>query len=269
MKTFKEPLDLFFVQLAGPAHPANSSKQLARLEKLIDTLSTKRKCSDPRDVIYALLGLVTLSDTAKIVPDYGKSIKKVYMDLTRKMMNREGRLDLLCNTYYDDSRHHDPVSTSRLGGRCPSWSVDWSMSRGGESLINYYAPNWHVFYEADGGVLVGDEIFKSDVPSTLVLQGVVFDTIISVSTSLSDLANWQALVRKWIPHPIADLEKGIYIHSGEDMFSAYLRTLLRDVERHRFQMPKGRLNAQLIQSYRKHFRYWLEHPEDDGEFNVD
>ncbi|PQE16327.1 heterokaryon incompatibility protein [Rutstroemia sp. NJR-2017a WRK4] len=254
MKVFKKPIGLFMIKLTDPLRPTNTSKQLVRLENVIETLSSKRKCTDPRDVIYALLGL---------------SVKEVYMDFTRLMMNREGRLDLLCNTYYEDTRHHDPVSISSPGGRCPSWSVDWSMSRRVESLINTYPPNSCVFYDADGGVLVGDEILKSGVPSTLVLQGVVFDTIISVSTSFSDLQNWQALVRKWIPRPITDFEKKVYVHSEEDMLSAYMRTLLRDVEWHSFGMPAGRLNAQQIQSYGKHFRYWLEHPEHDGDFDKD
>ncbi|PQE06682.1 heterokaryon incompatibility protein [Rutstroemia sp. NJR-2017a BBW] len=267
MKAFKEPLDLFFIKFTDPVRNKNTSKQLVPLENVMEMLSSKRKCTDPRDYIYSLLGLVTLSDKERIVPDYGKSVKEVYIDFTRLMMNREGRLDLLCNTYYDDTRHHDPLSISRPGGRCPSWSVDWSMSRKVESLINTYPPNSCVFYDADGGVLVGDEIFMSNDPSTLVLQGVVFDTIISVSTSFSDLQNWQALVRKWIPCPITDLEKKFYVHSEEDVLSAYLRTLLRDLERDTFGMPKGRLDAQQIQSYEKHFRYWLEHPEDDGDFD--
>ncbi|KAM3067243.1 hypothetical protein ACMFMF_009742 [Clarireedia jacksonii] len=274
MKIFKQALGLHMVKLADGLRVAQPRQPLVRLENFIETLSTKRRCSDPRDVIYALLGLVTLEGEVEggIVPDYARGVGEVYLDFTRLMLRgREGRLDLLCNTYfaYTESDGCDPVDTSGLstGGGWPSWSVDWSRSRKVESLINYYPPNSRVFYNADGGVRVGDEIFDDDTPGALILNGVVLDTIISISTSFHDLQDWQSVVRKWIPCPLLDLEKNLYVHSKEDMLSAYLRTLLRDVERHSFGMPKGRLSDEQVLSYRKHFKYWLEHPENDEQFD--
>ncbi|KAI1429990.1 heterokaryon incompatibility protein-domain-containing protein [Xylaria sp. FL1777] len=53
------------------------------------------ECSDDRDRIYALLGLLSVHHTFIIQPDYSKPIKKVYRDLMLEYARSQGSLDVL------------------------------------------------------------------------------------------------------------------------------------------------------------------------------
>lgn len=182
--TAKHAMGLWVYQ---KTHALPNSASLERLENYIESLIPTRTCSDSRDVVYALLGFLNKEAMGKgfMVPDYGKSAGQVYMELTRHMLVFRNQLSTLCNTYFPFSELDEEGKT--IPG--PSWSVDWSKARAPESLINYFPPNHNVglFYHASGITKVGQEIFHEN-PNILSLKGVPFDTIISRSTSYTDLS---------------------------------------------------------------------------------
>jgi hypothetical protein len=63
---------------------------------LLDVLARFRytNSTDPRDNIYALLGLV--SDKLGIEIDYSRPVKDVYMDCMKRLIEHNQNLDLLC-----------------------------------------------------------------------------------------------------------------------------------------------------------------------------
>ena len=90
--------------------------------------------TDPRDRVYALLGIIaspstrfwvapakhgtvmTNGTTPKDFPvDYERSISMVYQDVVKYLINVERNLDSLC-TFQDRRRHNSDV---------PSWALDW------------------------------------------------------------------------------------------------------------------------------------------------
>ncbi|PVI02238.1 HET-domain-containing protein [Periconia macrospinosa] len=53
------------------------------------------RSSDPRDKVYALIGLLDNSVEHSIVPDYNKSVEQVYADLVQSFINIYNHLDVL------------------------------------------------------------------------------------------------------------------------------------------------------------------------------
>lgn len=77
------------------------------------------QCSDPRDRIYALLGLSKdMSMPSPIVPDYTKSIKQVYEEATLHLIREEGNMDVLLDDRAD-----------RADAQFPTWVPDFSVLR--------------------------------------------------------------------------------------------------------------------------------------------
>lgn len=74
-------------------------------------------CSDPKDRIYALLGL-TRDGPSPIVPDYSKSVRQVYEEATLHLIQEEGNIDVLLDERLD-----------RANAVFPSWVPDLTLLR--------------------------------------------------------------------------------------------------------------------------------------------
>ncbi|KAB2570701.1 Heterokaryon incompatibility protein 6 [Lasiodiplodia theobromae] len=120
-------LTYFWDSLDNSAHiPAFS----CILDDLRDGLASGYfKASDPRDVIYAFLGLHPRA-TELISPHYSWSVEDVYVDAAMAVVEETGDLGLLgiCDSLY---HHHQPTSTTNL----PSWVPDWSQANRLSSLF--------------------------------------------------------------------------------------------------------------------------------------
>ncbi|KAF4785924.1 heterokaryon incompatibility [Colletotrichum scovillei] len=115
-----------------------------RSAHIIDMLARARQleASDPRDKIFALLGISTNVDLDNrlMAVDYGKSKAEVQTDLARYIMEEHKSLDIL--SYVD----HSINGLSSLHGfgqadALPSWVPDWDASQAarGQRLMAMYA----------------------------------------------------------------------------------------------------------------------------------
>lgn len=100
------------------------------LEALISVTQTKYQSSDQRDKVYSLLGLAADCQDISTVPrdlfpDYGISVKQVYLKVSRYLIKKTGSLALLSRTRGTDGsltrrrRQYDFYDF-------PSWLPDWS-----------------------------------------------------------------------------------------------------------------------------------------------
>ncbi|KAH6716564.1 heterokaryon incompatibility protein-domain-containing protein [Leptodontidium sp. MPI-SDFR-AT-0119] len=80
------------------------------------------KCADPRDKVYALLGMLGEKDQLGIEPDYTKSVDEVYKDTALRLIYNTGSLDVLRHIELNDSN------------KLPSWVPDWKTPRGATSF---------------------------------------------------------------------------------------------------------------------------------------
>ncbi|KPM41988.1 hypothetical protein AK830_g4599 [Neonectria ditissima] len=134
----------------------NGSIPLARL--LQDTRDYQ--ASDPRDKLYALLGITSDVTTAELIPDYAKPVERVFEDLVKFVAMQQDNLDIL------SSGRHFCVS----GHGSQSWLPDWQNSSGLRPLNIKRAP----YNAADGTRAIVD---MSQFPRVLIVEAFVVDTV--------------------------------------------------------------------------------------------
>lgn len=74
------------------------------------------EATDPRDKVYALLGLAVDEHSDSIIPDYEKPTNEVYAELVRDVITREGNLNIFSYCSGPDINERDGI---------PSWAQDW------------------------------------------------------------------------------------------------------------------------------------------------
>ncbi|OWP00762.1 heterokaryon incompatibility protein [Marssonina coronariae] len=139
------------------------------------------ECSDPRDRIFAVLGLADdASSCFSCFPDYSRTCDEVYIEATRRML-KQGHLDILAYC-------HGPRSPASA---LPSWVPDWRLMTFAPMA---YSPWQSVFFSASGHSQQ-PPIPDNEDPCLLGLSGIVADTV-RQSGSL------------WSPDWLADLDPG-------------------------------------------------------------
>jgi hypothetical protein len=91
-------------------------RSLRRLPLIVLLYETRdRRCENPRDRIYGLLGLMYGKSSILLQPDYDQPVAKVYANATRFIIASERKLNIICG--------HDPSSTIE---DLPSWTPDYT-----------------------------------------------------------------------------------------------------------------------------------------------
>lgn len=111
-----ESPDLQF--LAQMRDMRQSGKALSLYDLLWTTAS--KGSTNPRDRIYALLGIANSRDREALIPDYDKSVAEVFMDMTRHLVLSPPFLDTLQLGEVRPNLNH-----------LPSWRVDYSTPENG------------------------------------------------------------------------------------------------------------------------------------------
>lgn len=134
-----------------------------------------RSCLDPRDAIFSLLGVAA---PIGLEVNYSSSIEDVFRLTTRKIIEQEGDLNILCN----DPKLIPTQGYSR-GDRIfqeliPSWVPNFGDSFGTNFLIEEGAGYISQFYRAGGPHATSKlPYFLHPDESILVLEGYYFDEI--------------------------------------------------------------------------------------------
>ena len=87
----------------------------------LETMLYSYRCclaSDPRDKVFALVGIANEQNAVAYTPDYTKDVLKVYRDLAIHLIIAGGHPDILVNCAHI-TRSHIP--------HLPSWAPDWSQ----------------------------------------------------------------------------------------------------------------------------------------------
>lgn len=164
-----------------PGYPGIANEWLANLESL-----ATRSASDPRDVIYAALGLTT--GPPKITPDYSKSVMDVYTSAARQTIKHYDDLTILsmCGGIMDRARLWadrwlgSSPQVRKLNAPLPTWAPLWGEQNRkgiGTYSIREYLIDAPAFC-AGGSGAVGAKFSKDG--RTLFVKGVVVDVVSNV-----------------------------------------------------------------------------------------
>lgn len=85
-----------------------------------------KESSDPKDMIYSLIGLSSAHRDPRFVVDYSKSVCQVYTDVVEYVVATTKKLDIICAM----PRGLNPY-------KLPSWVPDWSFHGFGSSLLEH------------------------------------------------------------------------------------------------------------------------------------
>jgi hypothetical protein len=133
-----------------------------------------REATDPKDKVYALLGLVTWNGESRVEPNYKQPTTKLYEDLTVHIINSTKNLRVLVG----DSVHHIDF---------PSWVPNWGQQpesgirEWGEWKCDLTRLNRYHHYAATNT----DGTAQQLANSMLKVGGNRVDTIIDASTLIS------------------------------------------------------------------------------------
>jgi hypothetical protein len=204
---------------------------------LLDVLARFKhtEATDPRDKIYALLGLV--NDPIGVVVDYTKSVAETYAGVAIALINSSANLDILCQCPWE-LRHSNPDLPLLEG--LPSWAPDFRNNQNGKFLF------------AQRGIYSAGRP-NCSVPcvverSTISLKGHCLGHLqASKGPTTSDLEEYQhnthTFVRDYAYSNLITDESGKIIphthHTSEDQLQAFWRTLVADCKGY----PQERLTS--------------------------
>lgn len=138
---------------------------------LLDLLNQYRRqdSTDPRDKVFALLGLARDVSSLGCKADYSKTVVEVYSNLARSYIQRDSNLDIVGYVQHG----------SGLVG-LPSWVPDWTRQE--DVPINFrtpIVPGTYLNHNAGGG---NDSIISiSSDGKALNTRGVIIDSIAKLS----------------------------------------------------------------------------------------
>ena len=141
----------------------NEQRRLGKQSSLLYLLSAFRSCeaSDPRDKIFALVGIADQQTIAPCTPDYSKDVSEIYRDLASHLIITERNADILAFCVAPHQGQYVPL---------PSWVPDWSRPQ-----INIASPrSMPGAYTASAGTSCKGRIDSN----TLSLDGVMLNRIV-------------------------------------------------------------------------------------------
>lgn len=169
---------LTWVMLYGRALHSHNARSLCRLLGW----ARGRLCTDARDKIYGLLGLVSPAITAGIQLDYSMPVSQVYMDAALSHLSVTHRLEMLglCSL-----PHRLPEG--------PSWVPNWELDDGG-ATDSFHRP----ITALASGHSAAQVRFRA--PGTLEALGVPCGIVSAVSCLMRrDEPNKIGVLREWEP----------------------------------------------------------------------
>ncbi|GES65443.1 related to het-6-heterokaryon incompatibility protein [Aspergillus terreus] len=182
------------------------------------SVSLRFEASDPRDKIYAMLGVLPLSDMpaesrALLQPDYHKPVHTVYRDATIGFMAADGHLAVLSL-----AGKHSGMSGISL----PSWVPDYSTENEEYSSLIGFDPSSTCHYKASSSETPGWASVPGQ-PNLLSLRVYRVDTVNMVSLAdaylieETQLLEWTSMIRT-LPRT--------YGATGEEVEEVLWRTLI-------------------------------------------
>lgn len=231
------------VDLMGLAQHRYHTRAWARLLELL-LCYRESESTDPRDKVYALLGLLTTPGMDRsLLVDYKSSVQDTFKRAALSVIQADKNLDILSIPHQDSLTMAGPTDLQLL-----SWVPDWratnnpSISRMENILcLNLISSRKHPTFEASKGSKY--ELLLSDDNRLLGVEGMFLGLVQRISGALDDDEN--NAVRNARVHPVSMMQKAeaealrildwidaggtlssdLYV-TGEPMLEAFWKTMV-------------------------------------------
>ena len=181
-----------------------------------------RKATNPRDKVYAFLGLSSPIHAGMILPDYAKTVEEVYVDFAFHTLNMDGPRILLSASECEQSQY-----------QLPSWVPDWTAARPtsyGDIMIVTRMLRYALF-NACKDELAYASFYRNVSQGVLGFEGILVDSITQVG-DVHPWARWEpdsTVLKQW--EELATLDQDperTYITQRCTLKEAFWRTILCD-----------------------------------------
>jgi hypothetical protein len=209
--------------------------------------------TNPRDKIFALLGLATDDSSRLIIPDYRASTRSVYIK-TMHYLLRQAKEPLVL-------LYGAGIGLQRKILDLPSWVPDWSCVLRSQYEPEKYSPN---------STTKSSVRFDEDL-TTLRLDGKIFDKIVHLGpvNKIMDMgiahSDEPMIVRKWLVdmERLAVHAKDPY-HNGEPRIEALFRTMVGNESYDKNDPPTDmqcREDYMVLKAYLDKYPLWIRQKE--------
>lgn len=249
--TNSSKLDISMVLTMGTLFSSWSSNLLimrgdkltGQREQTIDQLLYDGKAfnaTDPRDKIYALMNFPTFRrEEMDITPDYSKSIREVYTEVTLAVIRQTKNLRILTCLWDNLTDTEDEF---------PSWVPRWHVNKKGN-----VARVWYDNYAASGSSTPSVSVLSSTV---ICVRGLEFDTIEEVA-EISCLGTKPVVFTKLTPWDAYSISDEMPYPTKADVITTYAMTLTGGHSEHEgvFGIP---VTNEMVHDHCAKFIAWLE-----------
>ena len=168
------------------------------------------ECRDPRDKIYAMLGLLLTSQASEIPVDYSMPWRKLYEHVARHLVSLGQGSEML---------KYAGIDTTAAGS--PSWVPNWNPPVTAPQRGTGFLSLRDTWYHAGGKVQA--QVHLRQQGSVFMTRGMMFDTVkwtSRVAAHGGDYNDWHDTIRQEI------LTRFSRYRNGESITEAYQMTLM-------------------------------------------
>ncbi|CZR69630.1 uncharacterized protein PAC_19530 [Phialocephala subalpina] len=239
----------YFVSLQAPIKAVEESLTLSWIEDLgwsrqrkiegFHSISIKEllmntqtfQCTDPRDRIYALLGLAD-TDHQIIKPDYRKSLREVYTEFAKSHIKKYAQIDIIL-----------PRRKSRIS-ELPSWVPNWNQP---PMALGTFDSSYNLYDAANRSSLSAS---LSSPPFELYLKGFMFRSIEQVAVVVNFKPDQHPPDLGLVGRVMGVTSSGSWYLTGEEMTIAIARTLTGDLN---WKGERLRQGSTILDLWRENF----------------
>lgn len=189
------------------------------------TSFTYRRCSDPRDKVFGLLGLCSTDVRKEIRPNYSTPVPLVYEQVALNVIKRDRSLDVfsqVCRRF----AYGVELATVNL----PSWVPDWTSEIiDYERLLLTSRQAWNDYFKASSGALASIRYVRQ---GRIVLKGMILGIVAVLGTPNSSLGLIESIYNNW--RDVAGVEAlphRLYNKTSTTYYDAFWQTLCSSILR--------------------------------------
>jgi hypothetical protein len=171
--------------------------------------------TDPRDRVYAVLGIVNNDEVKGLEPDYSMQKEEVFRAAVESLIHNTRSLDVL-------SACQDPERESGLPSWVPNFEVDWKaqilrVKEGGENL-----------YHASADIPVEEDSIQRPNENALAINGIICDEVEDIGGVYKDDSTLNKVLETWRQIALKTLTSKRLALTEHEIFESYWRTLIAD-----------------------------------------
>jgi hypothetical protein len=193
-------------------------------------IGSNMRSQDPRDRIYGLLGIQDADEDIHFAVDYKKSVQDVYIDFTRRCIEKSRGLRVL---------ELNKESTEEGVPNLPSWVPDWSIETATVPLESW---GWHqgnnLRFKACADFSHIDRQPEVAPSMNLVVRGKVIDHVVAeiehdfqigAPIQIEQYLSVNFRVKLWVMFTKDGIDRGLLAKANsETLQAALIRTLIAD-----------------------------------------